>query len=380
MHGLKQLKAITPLLLFPYLFLLALVFVYFAYQKYQIKLQIKHLPFSTIFNIDLDKVKKNLQIRSMIHSFLLVLITLEILTNISFGIKQFEQCDIHSKESITVSCISNVDNNTFYLQLAGFNRFNLLMSNLDEIFISLISPVICLLLIVLRRAFFKVEYKNWVKGFSIYILVKLFGMSFLSIFRRTAFILPLFYLPFAIFDFYTYISSARAFYVLLKGRRVEALYHSSRRDYLEKRKIVKQFYYTQLITTVGLFLIILDNLFCFSYTSIPILYDQDLFKYLTFDLFPTFTLPFASFAYEIEEYSHIMLATSSVVIGFFAFVSYTLVSLSILLKFVIKIQKFNHVNDWMTRPLMERYRSKLERGIMHGRPPFIQAFRSHLVY
>ena len=48
------------------------VLIYFLYQKYQVRIQIRNVPYSTIFNIDLDKMKKNLEIQSMVYNFLIV--------------------------------------------------------------------------------------------------------------------------------------------------------------------------------------------------------------------------------------------------------------------------------------------------------------------
>ena len=59
------------------------------------------------------------------------------------------------------------------------------------------------------------------------------------------------------------------------------------------------------------------------------------------------------------------------------FFIYLFIFVKIVTKLFIRKKKFNHVNDWLTRPLMERYRSNLERRRTQQRPPFIQAFRSH---
>ena len=90
-----------------------------------------------------------------------------------------------------------------------------------------------------------------------YILARVVAMSTMSLFHESYHILRMVYLLFVLFDICVYIPSSRAFYVLLKGRRDEALYHSSRLDYLGKRKIAKQFFYSQISTFFGLFLVFL---------------------------------------------------------------------------------------------------------------------------
>ena len=49
-------------------------------------------------------------------------------------------------------------------------------------------------------------------------------------------------------EFVVYISCCRGFYRLLKGRTFEAKWHSTRRDYIAKRRISTQFYYAQIYT------------------------------------------------------------------------------------------------------------------------------------
>ena len=63
----------------------------------------------------------------------------------------------------------------------------------------------------------------------------------------------------------------------------------------------------------------------------------------------------------------------------YSFVTYLVVLVCIVVKLFIRRRKINHVNDWLTRPLMEDYRASLEERTQQ-RPPFIQAIRSNQVY
>ena len=63
------------------------------------------------------------------------------------------------------------------------------------------------------------------------------------------------YYSFTLFDIRVYTFSSCAFYVLLKGRRDKAFYHSSRKDFLEKKRITKQYFYTQIFSLFSLFII-----------------------------------------------------------------------------------------------------------------------------
>ena len=346
------------------------VLIYFLYQKYQVRIQIRNVPDSTIFNIDLDKVKKNLEIQSMVYNFLIVIMMIEIITNVFVGIAAI---GLSKNVSFTYR------NRTIFITVER-NRYFQYMSYLSDTITGFIFPVLCLFLIVLRRAFINLPYQQWVRKYSVYILIRVIVILILFWIHITIIIGELVQLLFSIFDICVYNSSSRAFYVLLKGRRDEALYHSSRKDYLEKKKIANRFYYAQLFTHFLGFLLLLLHISIFAYYIFYTIPDPNFFELMTFGYFPIFPSSWHAFAFKIADiFQHIKMAIIYL-IELYLFFAYIFVSISILVKLLIRRKKFNHVNDWITRPLMERYRSSLERRRTQQRPPFIQAFRSHLVY
>ena len=88
----------SPLILIPYFILTLCVLGYFVYQKYQVRIRIRNVPPFTIFDLDLDKVKKNLKIESMVYNFILVLIIVEMIANIFWGIAQIIDSDSKSRK------------------------------------------------------------------------------------------------------------------------------------------------------------------------------------------------------------------------------------------------------------------------------------------
>ena len=210
-----------------------------------------------------------------------------------------------------------------------------------------------------------------------YILVRLIVMSVLCFSFETLYILHILNLTLALFDICVYISSSRAFYVLLKGRRDEALYHSSRSDYLEKKRIVNNFFYTQIFTYFGLIILSLNYIFIFITNTIEI--SVTIYVFHSFQFLPAFFFSWPMFPH-LTTLWFIFPVLFPYLLALWSLLTYFLIFMNILLKLFIRRKKFNHVNDWLTRPLMERYRSSLERRRTQQRPPFIQAFRSHLVY
>ena len=253
------------------------------------------------------------------------------------------------------------------------------MSKLSDIITGLIFPVLCLFLIILRRAFINLPYQQWVRKYSMYMLIRVIVILILFCFHKTIIVGMFVQLLLGIFDICVYNSSSHAFSVLLKGRRDEAFYHPSRSDYLEKKRIANQFFYTQLFTHFLGFQLLLLYVSSFAYYIFDTIHDPNLFELMTFGYFPNFPSSWYPIASKIKKNMCQIRAALVYMTDLYMFFVYLFVSLSILVKLFIRKKKFNHVNDWLTRPLMENYRATLEERTQQ-RPPFIQAFRSHLVY
>ena len=346
------------------------VLIYFLYQKYQVRIQIRNVPYSTIFNIDLDKVKKNLEIQSMVYNFLIVIMMIEIITNVFIGIEGI----------VFVEDVTFTNRNRTKFITVERNRYFDYIGNLPKITTGLVFPILCLFLIVLRRAFINFPYKKLVWKYSVYILIRLIVMLILFWFHITFIIGVFMQLLLGIFDLCVYNSSSRAFYVLLKGRRDEAFYHSSRKDYLEKKRVANQFFYTQVSTHFLGFLLLLFDIFFFSASIFHTFSHPNFFELMTFGYFPKFLSSWHAFAFKTGIICERIEVAFIFLIMLYIFSAYLFVSISILVKLFIRRKKFNHVNDWITRPLMETYRSNLEERRIQERPPFIQAFRSGIFY
>ena len=378
---LKLTDLFSPLILFPYLVLTFFVLGYFVYQKYQVRIRIRNVPPFTIFDLDLDKVKKNLKIESMVYNFILVLIIVEVIANIFWGIAQIFDSDSKNSAFFIVNESIRIKNETKFIQNFEMNRISFLVDSLPPILLSLILPILCLFLIVLRRVFINLPYKIWVKRYTVYILVRLVAMSVMSCLCYETFcILQILYLLFTMFDIRVYIFSSRAFYVLLKGRRDEALHHSSRSDYLEKKIVVNRFFYSQILTFICIFLGFLFYLSLFFLGITYFLSDPEFFQHISLGFLPRFDFSCKHICNQISRFCLASEMVSCSLLEFCVILTYFIICVNILLKLFIRRRKFNHVNDWLTRPLMENYRSDLEGGRFHERPPFIQAFRSRLLY
>ena len=367
----------------PYLFVMSFVFVYFLYQKYRIRAEIRNVPFSTILRIDLDKVKKNLQITSMTYNFVLTLSFLEIFTAVGLGIESVRIYDMHfsitNSVNISTSCVIR---DPWLLYYGGVNHiiFDGIV-NLNFVVLNLIPAVVNLFLIILRRTFFNLPYKRWIKKYLAYFALRFVLILSLSSFLLTCYMSQLFYFPFAVIDFLIYLSCSKSFYILLKGRRNEARIHSSQKEFLDKSRIVVRFFWARIFFITQSVLLVF--LYWVSFVRIPISIlgnNPCYLTYISFSLFPTFNIapPIQTKLALISSYCTSIELLIAIVCFLLQFLAYSIVSIGIIVDLVNKRRRFNLVNDRITRPLMENYRATLQsrHRNCNQRPRFIQFVRS----
>ena len=87
-----EIKLSYFVLLVPVIIIVMLIFIlcYLIHGKYKTIIRIKEIPHSTIFYIDLQKVKLNFKIESMVYNFLILLCTLELITIVLSDISVIE--------------------------------------------------------------------------------------------------------------------------------------------------------------------------------------------------------------------------------------------------------------------------------------------------
>ena len=381
-----KLSYFVPLV--PVIIVVMLIFIlcYLIHGKYKTILRIKEIPHSTILFIDLQKVKLNLKIESMVYNFLILLCTLELITIVLSDISEIEDilCTLNNlkTENKTENCVIL----TGIHRITTFNRISGITSGLTDIVTNIVLSVSCLFLIVLRRAYLNLPYKHWIKGYTLLIIVKIILQIIILFLHPISYsIISFLIYSFGNIEFVVYISCCRSFYRLLKGRTFEAKWHSTRSDYIAKRRISTQFYYAQIYTIFLFSNIGLVYLLCIIEGFFIILYQYtDYFNQISIRLFhkDILTSKVQSSIHYIIHYNSIIIGISGTLLLLTVFLGYFLVCIGIMIKFIRRKRKYKHVNDWITKPLMERYRATLDTPFRRSgqRPPFIQAFRSSLVY
>ena len=363
----------------PYLVMTIFTIPYFVHQKIQILQRIKNIPATTIFATDLSKVKKNLKIQSLIYNFIVIISSFEALCCLLLTVGNIcTSFDYRLDDPVIVRVVNTNTNKscTFQYQPETF-----MFIQASESLVFLLPILVNLFLIVLRRAYLSVPYRRWIVGYSGYFLFRLVYIILSAYFIVTQFFYFALELPFLVFDLYVSLKVSKKFYLLLKGMSEEAKWHSTPQEYKQKQRITKTF---AIFQSIPLFAFIL-GLLLVAAKSIQDLTGITNEYCLVQYLFPndpiSFTIP-ENIIHISDIISHgcsIIIRICNVILGVIAFLLNLPILTSILVKLLRRRKKYIHVNEWITRPLMERYRADVERHI-ERRPPFIQAFRSHIIY
>ena len=378
--------------------MLTFIICYLLHHRHTILTKIRELPHSTILFVDLAKVKLNLKIELIVYNFLIVICVLELLTVVLVTIDgvgsvlcvieaspakiQFQSAfgNANRTENVSYICFSEV----FKSSRGSLIIFNVI-GDMVDFALSANFAFVSLFLIVLRRLYLNLPYKQWIRFYTVWIALKFIPIIASPFDPKFRIAIGLLLYPTSTMDFAVYISCSHSFYRLLKGRTMEAKWHSSPRDYKIKQRISTQFYYTQIyysvVYTIGFFwgiTVLIEQLLLFFHSSI------DNQNTLLLKLFNGIFTPsqINSLIQKLIYYTSIANTVLCFAEFILVFLGYLIVCIGIVFKLLNQRRRYKHVNDWATRPLMERYRATLEDGYRNHtqRPPFIQAFRSGLVY
>lgn len=372
---------VSSLALFPYLAIVIFTIPYFIHQKIFILRQIRNIPPSTVLAINLRMMKKNLQIKSMIHNWIIIISSFEaivcLLNTINYTINAFGSSHSNNYVAFVVFTYSNNGSCTLH-----GNTTLAMFSDISEYLVILLPIPLNLSLIVIRRVYLNAPYKSWVIGYSVYFLFRLVYLVLSAYCLITSYTENILELPFLLFDTYVYVNASKKLYLLLKGMSEEAKWHSTQREYRNRRRTTQTF----AITRAAIFLTFILCVLILTLNSMSEVYaliqDSDCLLQYAFPNTPLhFSLPSSSthILSRMVRYIEMIRMVCNVMVGGIAFLSNLAILTWIIAKLIVRRKVYIHVNDWITRPLMERYRADVERNY-YRRPPFIQAFRSQLIY
>ena len=354
----------TPLEIFPYTLLSLFVIVYFAYQKYLTRREIRNVPSSTVFGEDLDKIKKNLEVKSLVYTFILILSMSELILNILLEgtlMSVYDFGDVVTN-SVNISEFCVVRDPTLLRLMDNSTLLASFIYHIGLVVIISFAPLISLFFTILRRIYLNHPYQSNIRNFTLYLALRFLLMAVLYCNLHTFYLAQILLLPFGLIDFSIYIRSVRVFYQLLKGLRDEARWHSTQYDYNQKKRTVTHFFYTQILIFFVCLLLLTVTLLLFIGVPIGIFaFNPCFLSYITFDFIPNFTIPtqVQLFAHKLSNYCFVLQSTIGTIVEVIMILTQLSILIAILIKLFRRRRDFNRINDQITRPLMEQYRDTL---------------------
>ena len=356
-------REFLPLIIFPYVLAALFIISYYIFLKYRIRRNIKEISIATRKDFGTESILKNLHVKSMVYNFILILSISELVANILLQVSQINKYDFNivlpRSEIISNSCVIR---DTDMIDLIDKQTFFVNRTMSIAITICTMLPItMALFFVVLRRMFLNAPYQQCIRKYCVYILIQFLVKTLLSCFMQTRYFAQLLFFPMAVIDICIYISKSRQFYLLLKGSRDSARFHSSQSVYLEKKRNVKHFLFAQ-ICTLFIFSILLSVGFL-SFIAVPLDisgYNPCFLSYISFGFIPDISIPkqIQLLNATLGNYCLILELIFSFVAEVIVTALYIGLSVSILIRSIKRRNNYAKVNENI-RPLIEKYKKSV---------------------
>ena len=348
----------SPLVLFPYFIVALFVIFYFIYLKYKLQIKIKNINCSQTGQL------QSLQVKSTIYNFILTLCISEFVANIGLNASEIQIYYFSNLHSIQISNTCEIrdvyllflyDESTFYtsrIRSIGLNIWTMI-------------PIISsLFFVILRRIYINYPYHQHIQKYIVYILFEYLFKTLTSFFIHTGYFTLLLYLPFLVIDISIYTSTSYKFYCLLKGNRNASRLHASACTYSENNRIVNHFFFAQIYMLL-IFSVSLSAAFA-VFLSVPlsiIAFNPCFLSYASLDLLPIITVSqhIQAVSISLLKYLTIVELTCSIIAEMFIILFYLVMSYRIIFGLIKARRRNTQSTEWITRPLMEKYR----RGLLY---------------
>ena len=239
------------------------VFCHFLRRRYLLRGEIKNISKDDLMKPCYQNHLKNLQIKLMITNFVIIIVFVEFMFNLSLAGRALPKWKDTFKENI------------FSFQDLKKASLTLRYIGIITVYCHIVIP--CLLLKVLLLAYFHCPHRYTVMRWSIYITVRcvvFVGSFFINskIYTKELRSLRDILGSVAFFaDFFTYIIYSRRFYLHLKSREKEARLFKDRTTYLNERAICIHFKVASILVTIALFALLFPQMI-YPVINIPGIY------------------------------------------------------------------------------------------------------------
>lgn len=317
---------ITPI---PFLLVTLLVLGYYIRKRYRLYQEIKRVPPGLLFMENYKNHLKNLKVKSMVSTVIIVILIVEFLYNVTY---------ILSKFPIWLSQFGVNDQHLEVFQ--GYVSSVNVVLRLS--FVPLLNFFMDLLWLVYRKYEYKYTRIKWITYIVVRVILMVYvNTSFLPTSIDTS-LIQLNITFFHILDFVQFIYYSRRFYRHLKSREKEIrLFYFDRKAYLDSRYLRIHFMVATILVIIALFFFTLtfaiQNVY-FVLGNILLFAQADFTTFL--DLF------FLPYMYTLV----ISLILTNVVFT----LNYVYIVLVVVLKSIRDRQKLANINEAI-KPIMKKY-------------------------
>ena len=236
---------IQTILPIPFCFLTLFILVYYIRRRYKLYNEKRNISQELLHLESYQNHLKNLKIMGIINNFLIVILVLELIQNVSYSIRRLQWWVEFFDEE-------NEKKFIFFFHV----RF-VIDIYLGAINLSLV-PILSLLMNYLWWTYRRYEHKHLIFTWTVYILLR----SLLSVLLNEYIIIrigsfglgQLIIASFYLFDFIQFVYYTRRFYLFLKSREQEIrLFYFDRKAYLNSRNLRIHFLIASILVGLTLF-------------------------------------------------------------------------------------------------------------------------------
>ena len=337
---------------------ISLLFIlgYYIHYKKLLRLQMKEVPSLRYRGVDLEKIHRSLEIKIMVCNFILVLLGLESMRHLlyicGFSYRFIMKVLRHIPISQELTTILYTTRQTMLTVSVGIQL--------------MIVPTVYLLLKVLPLAYYNYPYKHIVKRWAIFIPLRSVIFLVVEYIPVVGAVFPE-YMRAGVYltDWIMYWFYARRFYLVLKGRRLEARWHSTLEDYREKTQVQFQYLVTSITFGIIASTLVLKSMSVALYDMILLLLEESWtleksWAVMKLDSSTYLGTKGVSVMHQVWEYLfNVGFYGSSIAHQIINDLVYLTVLLMVIVKLVQRWRKFRNINK-LVAPLMSHYHKTLE--------------------
>ena len=329
----------------PFCLLTLFASVYYIRRRYKLYQEIKRIPQEMLIVQSYKNYLENLKIKSIINNFIIVILVLEFVQNMSEVIYFLpDWLLVFTPENQTIV--------PFLIVLSNKIRISVFSIRYSVV------PVLCLMMKYLWLVYRKYDYKYTLIRWTVYILLRTLLILFLCIISKNHFYSSDYYSVFKLlelmlnsfilfFDYIQFLYLSRKFYLHLKSREKEIrLFYFDKKAYLDSRYLRVHFQVATTLVAIAFFFYTLG--YFFNLYSLVIFLDN-------------FPIPL-HIKYGINLFTSSMdiyvLQPSLILSKVLFTVNYLYIFVAVVYKSIRDKQKMENINSYI-KPIMTKYHKSI---------------------